>query len=508
MDNILFIGNGFDLHNGMKTSYTDYLESLHIPKSYANDMTSLIEIHRGFNILSSVEIGFNTNINSIKHEYLEEDYPNEKIIINTFNTCSKFKEFDLEVFEIISNYYTLRLENFNDNIKIYFNDFDNINKFYILKLVSICLSNNLNFFSPNVYFRGRLFEKNFDIQYDFDFEYIQTLDYRETLKKILPYSNNYNYFSLYLELIRTYPKHLAYRTISTISELTENENWMNIENILYHNQFPHFQSKISNSYNRFENTTETLFMYRNFIKLFDRNVDIYDDFELFKDKFSKYIEYEQEKITSHYISVKNLLTNINDRFSLTKIYNFNYSNYINPIFKKVDENILIDNIHGNITDGKNIVFGSNHYLFLNDLTHYNDLLTKHNKEDYINQKELHYKFTKFYQLLNLSGTRQTMKIKSVTSLTILGNSIGRQDFEYFHTIINTNPQEIELNIIWSTFKNNKGEKANNLEQLTEAVYEMLESYKDLYQDITVHRMILENRIKFIHLDDFIEENAE
>lgn len=510
MDNILFIGNGFDLHNGMKTSYTNYLDSLKIPEDYINNINKLIQIHRGFNILSSVEIEFKKS-NSM--------YSSKSSDINIiFFDLTKHRQFNIKTNEyyhyindISDNYHKLKQS--NNNNKIYFRDFDGMNKFSILFLLSHALNvENQCFLNSIVNFEGELFEKIFKKRDYFDFELVKSLNYIDIIIDISLYKR-YDYFSLYLELIRKYPECTSNNLIANINELAAGEDWIDLENILYYNQFPHFQSNISNNEDKFEYTTETLFMYRNFIKIFDTAIgadtdsdthtDFDTDFESFKYKFSEYVKQQQEEHIDK-PSVSKLLTKINKDFKLNKVYNFNYSNYITDIFRGISDSILIDNIHGSVNDGKNIVFGSNHYLFLNDLTHYNELLRNHNKQEYISQKESDYKLTKFYQVLKLSQTRETSNLENVNSLTVLGHSIGKQDFEYFHTIINSNPNEIRLNIIWSTFKNKKGEWVNNLESLTNAVYEMLESYKDLYQDITVHRMILENRIKFIHLDEIIK----
>lgn len=68
-----------------------------------------------------------------------------------------------------------------------------------------------------------------------------------------------------------------------------------------------------------------------------------------------------------------------------------------------------------------------------------------------------------------------------------------------NTIIMTNPKEIVLNILYID-----NEYVQNRLQLTDAVYEMLGKYEGLHGDVIIHKIILENRIKFIDVANFKE----
>lgn len=592
-DNILFIGNGFDLHNGMKTGYSNYLDSLEIPEACIEDINLFLDIHVMFNKLNNMGIIFLAHIshsyykayirknvtdniitfNTTQKEYFETtrdgksyfDKIQKKIsmifVLKSFSrrqltlqkSNSKQQTLELEQYTLessnpytfISNIFTPENYVFDTSSHMmYFHELNDEFKFYILYFILFFLSEGyqveyqhqtkLSKLFNSVVFRkfsipkpkpspisiSKSFLDNFKKDYvqDNDFfprikgkftKNLNGISYVELIERLRCYEQKFGLFPIYLEYIRktgienNKPFDSLFRNnnIPTVPELNTGNNWIDIENILYHNQFEYFQSTVNADHSELENKTENMLMYRNFLHRHDgHRTNIEYDFEEFKLNFSKYVEVQQNIIDKN--EVEKLLTNLNSKFEFTKVFNFNYSNYINPIFKKIDDNILVDNIHGSVNDRENIVFGSNHQLFLDELVSYNEKLRSSNSV--VKNNEYHYKLTKIYQVLKLSKTRNVLKIKRANSLTILGHSIGKQDFEYFHSIINTNPEEIELNIIWSTYKNANGIYTNNLESLTEAVYEMLESYKNLYKDITVHRMILENRIKFIHLDEFIK----
>ncbi len=481
MENILFIGNGFDLYNGMETTYIDYLNSLEITEEELEDIFTFIKIHEYFVKLSNVTISFP-----------KVNYGGLNIVkFHNFNFSNLDDDFNKHIMNIKSLY------NNNESIRLdhqKLKDIPDAEKFSILYLMSYEIISFTYITSDTVTFEGELFNELADL-YNCDdelfFENILKTNYFELCTKIDIIKNKYSIFSIYLEIIR---KKIIYDNYY-IKELQAGEDWIDIENILYFNQFKYFKSFIYGNY-----AIQSIFRYENFIKVFDNNLKMEDDFNKFKHNFTKFIELEQDKIDT--IDIRYFMENCIAFFDITNIYNFNYSNYINQIIKEIDKDIFIDNIHGSIKDGADIVFGTNHYLFKNDLDTYNNESRVIENKNLFANEEQHYSLTKMYQVLKLSEKRNSKKIEKANSLTILGHSIGKQDFEYMHTIIQTNPSDIKINVIWSEYFNKEGVLQNNLNSLTKAVYEMLGMYEDLYGDITFHRMILENRIHFIFIKDF------
>ncbi len=474
MDNVLFVGNGYDLNNGMKTKYTDFLKSLNISESVVSHTEKLITINKYMLMLNNIQI-ISPNIESRTMSGIH--------IRNTkFGGTSSLNNISKDV----QKWYTKNNIGLKDIVKFYELSYDKK-----LKILVILAHRAFEKTRPSddvisVRIDSRLYAM---LKGDKNATFLTVLDVDKFLGINKNIVEKYSVFAVYLETILKN----NFIEMKRIKELQPGDNWIDVENILFENQFSCFKSIIQ----EIGTINEKIYRYDGFVEMYEIK-SLEHDFCRFKLQFCEYISKQQANIDTNKVKIN--FKNIAKMFNISKVYNFNYSNYINKIIEENSLDIFYDNIHGNVEHGEYIVFGTNHYLFDKELIKYNKNLVKIKKDDYQVSEEANYKLTKIYQVLKLSTKRKTKSVDTVQSLTILGHSIGKQDFEYMHTIIKTNPEKIILNIVWCSWYNEKDEHCDNQEELTEAVYEMLSKYEEIYGDITVHRMILENRIKFINFD--------
>ncbi len=509
--NILFIGNGYDLHNGLKTGYTDYLD--YWKKNNALSFNN-IKIHKSFQEL----------INSLKNLIIIENDPNNELRDSIFIKFKSIKESNsYEDFnEWVGRFIDLKNYTFDHPINRYkyiIIDVNNI-KYVILLLISVIIKdeksylkeNNLRYCDNENSVINTISDKVWDQITNFiELNHIKDGD---DLNKILETINTDHkvdsVFSIYLELLRT----SSISKNENVPELIAGENWIDIENILYEQQFSCFRSVLKSSGRIEEDRLFKELRYQHFVERYSNKKSLIDDFNCFKKEFAKYIEKEQKKINKD--KVKNFLDNLDEKFDIHKMFNFNYSNYINEYLNDhIHSYQEIRNIHGDVSSKENIVFGTNHYMYLHDLEEHNNLLSNQKMNlNFVRKDEENYKLTKMYQLMRLDHTNELTTLNEVTSLTLLGHSIGNQDYEYVHSIINTNPKKIVLNIIWSDWiyrlddkENEKTTivKSDNREALADALYDMLAKYEALYGNLSFHKMILENRIRFYNINSFYSE---
>lgn len=168
--------------------------------------------------------------------------------------------------------------------------------------------------------------------------------------------------------------------------------------------------------------------------------------------------------------------------SFEKIIDFNYTDF-GP------ENPNLYYVHGNIDDLKNVVFGLDMNIRGGEFQ--KDERKTGFELSLIKNKEL-LKFSKISQLLHLQVDKVSHPLTKITELSIVGHSIGEQDYSYYFSILDRNVDNIQLNCFWYEFN----EGGNNKESMKDALFEMLTEYEKYSNQRILHKMIFEGRIKF------------
>jgi len=213
---------------------------------------------------------------------------------------------------------------------------------------------------------------------------------------------------------------------------------------------------------------------------------LWDDFIEFKNLLTKYLEIQYSNkvnLNSQHIGLQ---------LNVQKVINFNYTHTVSKLinngfltFAKAD----VYNVHGDINDKNNVVFGLD--TFFRDLPLLDD--GKSSEEIRLLSDEVYVKYSKVYQLLALQKEKDIYKIGKADKLTILGHSLGVQDYSYFFSIFDRSIDVIEIEYICYHYSNNKGE--NKLSG-QDALFKLLNSYEKISRKRVLHKMIFEGRIKF------------
>ncbi len=438
MDNILFIGNGFDLHNGLKTKYTDYLDNINNTTQekveiknkldeliYELDKIRIEKIDRVENFVYVEAIGY-SDITFKEYIAKSGDIKLNNKILEVFENpiwmqenleakrrVIEFRALDFEskiAFLIILLNILLKKINIDkDYAKI--NDLENSD----IENYEVCFYVNHARFLNSI---NTLKDEN-KILTNYSFEEL-----------VLIYNIDFeidNVFETYLQLLRQSKFNNKYSML----EVKAGENWIDVENILYENQYSHFRSKLRTlndsrdgqihhwDKRNLEEFNEL--KYKHFVEKFGKGKSIVEDFNYFKMKFAKYIKEVQKEADTK--SIYDFYDRLYTRIPVNKIYNFNYSNYLNNIIKAWYENEYekqevtkpnIRNIHGDISNGADIVFGTNHYMFLNDLKQHNQYLINCGMNEYLREEEEEFKLTKMYQLMKISDSNRSHKLNKVS----------------------------------------------------------------------------------------------
>ncbi len=447
MNNVLIIGNGFDLYNDLKTKYEDFLDRNNDSK---DDIENKIVTKIFNNAFKNAEIGTNSNTGQliiIVNGYLAVYENMERV-----KRCSAT--------EYIRNQYPFVEEYGSDKLK------------YL-----------------------DLFKKEFrEVSKD-----ILTEDQRSSLdeKLVSDEELNLSCFELYLGYLRheieLIPK--SSNIPKDYIDYIDCRNWIDVEDILFNNQFEYGRAfsggpLLDGNYRHSKNSYNK---YRNFIRIFDSDKTIKDDFADFKLDFIEYIKSQQDAILcSNLDKQSSIISNLKNKFEITSVYNFNYSTYLNSIFDKQSINHV--NIHGSVEEG-NIVFGSNSKLYADTIKKMDSYPNNYNIK--YNPEEQHPELTKMHQMLSVTSTRDEQSIGFVNSITFMGHSIDEQDFEYFHTLIRSNSENVVINVIYFTIGDN-----DNKQELMDSLYKMLNAYERIYGVINTTKMMMENRINFYHISEF------
>jgi len=218
---------------------------------------------------------------------------------------------------------------------------------------------------------------------------------------------------------------------------------------------------------------------------------VWKDFSEFKKILSNYLTPISEKIKNKWpqfekISLmkykENNEINIIHASHYEKIIDFNYTDF-------GVENPNVYYVHGNVDDRNNIVFGL-------DMNIKGGALEKDERkttfELSLTKNKPLLKFSKISQLLHLQVDKTAHPLNKITQLSIVGHSIGEQDYSYYFSILDRNVDYIQINCLWYEFN----EGGNNKEFMKEALFEMLTGYEKYSNQRILHKMIFEGRIKF------------
>lgn len=219
---------------------------------------------------------------------------------------------------------------------------------------------------------------------------------------------------------------------------------------------------------------------------------VWNDFLEFKRTLCNYLTPISEKIKKHWQVFENASlieynknnddTNIIQVNQYETIIDFNYTD-----FGPDDPKIYY--VHGNIDDRDNVVFGL-------DMNIKGGTLEKDERKTTFElgltkSKQL-LKFSKISQLLHLQVHKDSHPLNKITQLSIVGHSIGEQDYSYYFSILDRNVDHIQINCLWYGFN----EGGNNKEFMKNALFEMLTGYERYSNQRILHKMIFEGRIKF------------
>ena len=80
MKTILVIGNGFDLAHGLKTSYSDFMDSIPSNNSYLNVLLNILKLNR-YSQWSDIEYAYFTLLNH---------FDNTNVLTEKFNFKNRF----------------------------------------------------------------------------------------------------------------------------------------------------------------------------------------------------------------------------------------------------------------------------------------------------------------------------------------------------------------------------------------------------------------------------------
>lgn len=481
MSDILIIGNGFDIHNGLKTKYSDYFE-------YVNDsIITYEEVQSLKKLKENLSKFINENklyFDALGGEVTLLDSPSE------YRIAYREVELDISVDSEFLYFEDDYLYDIIVNKKINFRgqkDKMHLSKFLYHYIINdevtsgnkVVIYTRYNHMIEIVSFEDGLYETLNSLKRDVGLE-------------SFVFKNEFSLFPSYIKHLQTYVWLRGIENQPTTIKLLENigENWFDLEAVLFENQFRYLRRTDVNATNR-NNFEEYLMKYSDYLSIFSSRT-VVEDFKMFKENFIGYIAAQQDAIEKT-DDILSLMHKLFEEYNFNMIMNFNYTNYIN--LYALASGIAVNNIHGDLLVGENIVFGTNHYLFKEAIENINEKSkTNTNIISTVDDEEF-YEITKLYQTIKISSNEDTFSVGKVDSITIIGHSIGKQDFEYYHSLIKTNAQDIKINVIWS-------EGMNNLNDLTKNLYDMLKSYENLYGEIAIHKMIIENRISFKKIEDF------
>ncbi len=433
MDEVLIIGNGFDRKLGLKTDYVSFLDWMK---------------KEGYGV------GSNFKERSEKIEYnLGYD--------TTVSRIQLYKEFSSKSIDFLGKKFNIR----NPISGNYFNE-PTENK----------LANDLLYLLPEIIGNTSLIKTK---EANIWFSFIQ----------LLCYEKEHRLLKLDISKFEKY--------------LGAEGNWVDIEGLIQKSievrvQHDYFKQGIFSIVNYFDifslANLLTIDISENHQKTKEKIYElVWNDFLDFKKTLSNYLVMVSNKkdaswskydiVSKKYKESESGEKSIIQMTYYHKIINFNYTDF----FK---ENSQVYYVHGNSNDGKEIVFGLDMEI-KGGLLH--DTERKTTFEINLNKNKQLLRFSKISQLLNLQVDKESSQFNKISILTIVGHSIGEQDYSYYFSILDRNVDHIMIICLW--YEYNEGGN-NNKESLKDALFEMLTNYEKFSNKRVLHKMIFEGRIKF------------
>lgn len=311
--------------------------------------------------------------------------------------------------------------------------------------------------------------------------------------QIIRKSNEFSHYDWYFEKFKLYTKHIdmngTWISLETMCKtgikFLSHENTISEYSIIdfaFYYMLASDKLFLQNTRSR-DCINESITIHKNEILNF-----ILSEFIEFKHLLTKYLREEQKKIEQNWAIFYSSMVLPNSGLlfpSVTKhkIVSFNYTNYLNTTFQDIYY------VHGSIDDGSEIVFGFDH-------------ATSETVMQEILNNPILSKFTKVQQLLHLQKKKAFNKItKPVGIIKIIGHSIGVEDYSYFFSLIDSNPDEVSFICAWYKFlPDENGVVLDNEIPTQESLFEMLRAYEVHANRRVLHAMIFEGRIKFIEYD--------
>ncbi len=430
MSNVLIIGNGFDRQLGLKTDYISFLDWI-----------------------------------DAKGEYFEE-------VI--FEGANMFKEWLLETNHEVNEEW---IEIFINIVKNHGKEINGAKRFLDKIKVKYHIPNN---YSDVLKTKGR---ENI-------IRFLLPLTNRKIFNNHKPKTNLWFSYFNYLRRYKNIDPNLNF----IFKEfLGENGQWIDLETLIEKNIISDIKILTKSG------ADLTILNFAGYVlndKLTDNDIKekLWNDFKDFKLLLAEYIKLQYYPFNEGFNKVKGIP--LLEGYFFHKVINFNYTNFYfdihtfdnNSRFKLTREDVY--NVHGVGNDKENIVFGFDSFFT-------NENIVSEGKSqleiDLLKDKDL-VKYSKIQQLLELQKDKPEFNIGIVDKLSILGHSIGEQDYNYFFSIMDNNIDRIKLEYLW--YRYNDNQEFDNRQSGQEALFNMINAYEKYANKRVFHKMIFEGRIKF------------
>lgn len=279
------------------------------------------------------------------------------------------------------------------------------------------------------------------------------------------------------------------------------ENWADLEHVIFLNSKLGLLDGVNPQIESYEKVVSKLEI-NSSKKIKER------DFKEMKDLLTHYLKNEKRRELEFEIDIH---TTQLDKYGT--VLNFNYgTTYCVP--KKSGNEFWI---HGNLEDGKNIVFGYDDGMLIEKSIERRHPDAKDKLYQY--KTDMHKQFSKTHQLLNLTTYYQNEKSKrniklpsktDVIHIGILGHGVGAADYNYFETLCDFNSVKIE--VFWYTYeyhgKDRELHTVDNKAELLDSVMKMLQEMESRLGYVIAHKMLIEQRIIFTELNYEVIETSK
>lgn len=453
MDNsktLLILGNGADLHSGLKTTFNDFMQSDKQASKINNAIKSFDSLKKKLN------------------EYIE----NEKVNFTDNSVCKKILSFPI---------YRILIDNlpFNDFVKTLNLEIDyDKNKNSKFKVVNSSWDNFIHDMSK---IKGlTLWEVIIILMREQDGSWY---DIEKCMKK---------FFSM--KQIISKPTKCAQEYINeSISEL-KSKDIESIKNTV----------ELGNKY-------EFLILYILYKKkkIDDAQNLLFDELISFEKKFSKYVYDQVNPKKSHndfyYENTNNLINTLmaNSKNDEANLLSFNYTTANHKLNLVKKENNIHGRIQTNVEQKKKI---NREIIFGIDSTFDTD--TSGETFNYsIEAKKNIYKFTKTSRLLKKSINDSINVLDDdIDEIIFYGHSLGESDYSYFQSIFDKYKlYDSNLSLIFAFSKLPDKTKKECIDDQSENVSNLINRYGDTLDNKDhaknlLHKLLIENRLRLVSLN--------